>query len=209
MAFVYKIINKINGKSYVGYTSKNVIEHRVREHFSPSVYEKNSKPLYKAIKKYGKNNFDYVVLFEGTEEESLKKEIEYIKMYGDYNIHPGGNVPPNQSGKTWKMSENSKQKLRKPKPPRTEEHKNNLSLSLKGNVPWNKGKTGVQQSFWKGQRNSPRTAKWKITKSADIIEIENLVLWCENNGYNTSSLKGRYYSRNFPYKDILNIEKVE
>lgn len=38
-----------------------------------------------------------------------------------------------------KHSEETKQKMSKPKPPRTEEHKLNISLAKKGSVPWNKG----------------------------------------------------------------------
>ena len=40
----------------------------------------------------------------------------------------------------WKHSEESKQKMRKPKPPRTDEHRKNMSEAKKGTIPWNKGK---------------------------------------------------------------------
>lgn len=38
------------------------------------------------------------------------------------------------------MSEETKVKLRKPKPPRSKEHKENMSRAKKGCTPWNKGK---------------------------------------------------------------------
>ena len=41
---------------------------------------------------------------------------------------------------SWKHTEETKQKMRKPKPPRTEEHKKNMSEAKKGSIPWNKGK---------------------------------------------------------------------
>lgn len=39
----------------------------------------------------------------------------------------------------------------------TEETKRKISESLKGNIPWNKGKTGVQESYWKGKKRSLET----------------------------------------------------
>ena len=209
MPYVYKITNKLNGKSYVGYTKRTDVNNRINEHFSPSVYQKIDKPFYNAIKKYGKESFITEVLFESIEEKiALQKEIYYIKLYGDYNLHEGGNLPPNQKGKHWNLSEETKRKMSKPKSPRTEEHKKNLSNSLKGKKPWNKGKKGTQISWCKRKRNSPMTCKWKITKQNEEIVIENLVLWCEINQYKTSTVKNHYYKQNWPYKDILNIEKV-
>jgi hypothetical protein len=35
--------------------------------------------------------------------------------------------------------------------PKLEDHKKKISESLKGNIPWNKGKTGVQESWAKGK----------------------------------------------------------
>jgi len=210
MAFVYKITNKVNNKNYIGYTSKLDVEHRIREHFSPSVYEKINKPFYQAIRKYGKNNFEYEILFESdNEDEALEKEIELISKMGDYNLHPGGNVPPNQTGKSWNLSDETKQKMRKPKKPRTKEHAQNLSNALKGKTPWNKGKKGVQKSWCKGRRNSPMISNWKITKETGEYFIKNLVLWCEENGYNKNTVKYHYYKNSWPYKDIINIQKMD
>ena len=209
MPCVYKITNKINNKNYIGYTSRKDVKERIREHFSPSVYNNNHKPLYLSIKKYGKENFDYKILFESDdEEETLEKEKHFIKQMGDYNMHPGGNVPPNQKNKTWNLTEETKQKMRKPKAPRTKEHTYNLSRSLKGKEPWNKGKTGLQTSIWKEQRNSPMTSSWKITKNNTTNIIRNLALWCDENEYNKNTVKYHYYKNSWPYKDIQNIEKV-
>jgi len=210
MPYVYKLTNTENGKSYVGYTKRTDIRDRINEHFSPSVYEKSDKPLYNAIKKYGKDSFSLEILFESMDEEkTLQKEIEYIKLYGDYNLHEGGNVPPNQKGNHWNLSEETKLKMRKPKSPRSLEHKNNLSKSLIGKKPWNKGKKETQVSWCKGKRNSPMTSKWKITKNNQEFVIENLALWCDENEYNKNTVKYHYYKNFWPYKDIEKIEKVK
>ncbi len=140
MPSIYKIINKVNNKSYVGYTSRDNVELRIREHFSPSVYNgREKRPLYSAIKKYGVDSFDWEVLYEG--DDALSKESYFIEKYGNYNLHEGGNVPPSQKGKTWKLSEETKDKMRKPKSPRTEAHNKAQSKSKKGQIPWNKGLT--------------------------------------------------------------------
>jgi len=140
MSSIYKITNKVNNKSYIGYTSRDNVELRIREHFSPSVYNgREKRPLYSAIKKYGVDSFDWEILYEG--DDALTKESEYISKYGDYNLHEGGNVPPSQKGNRWSHSEETKQKMRKPKPPRSEEHKKAISESKKGKIPWNKGLT--------------------------------------------------------------------
>ena len=140
MPSIYKITNIINDKSYIGYTSRDNVQERITEHFSPSVYNgREKRPLYSAIKKYGVDSFKWEVLYEG--DDALDKEREYIAKYGNYNLHEGGNVPPSQKGKTWKLSEETKQKMRKPKAPRTEAHSKAQSESKKGQIPWNKGLT--------------------------------------------------------------------
>ena len=45
----------------------------------------------------------------------------------------------NQLGRTWKLSEETKEKMRKPKPPRSKEHREALSQAHIGKAPGNKG----------------------------------------------------------------------
>ena len=78
---IYKIENKINGKCYIG-QSINITErwkhHRIAVHSLSSSYE---YPLYKEMREYGIENFDFSILEECTKEELSKKEKEYIKKY--------------------------------------------------------------------------------------------------------------------------------
>ena len=210
MPHVYYIKNNLNGKMYIGFTSRSDPYKRINEHFSDSVISYNhQKHLYRAIKKYGKDNFSSGVLFSHDDYDlTLQKEIELIEVFSsEYNLHPGGNIPPNQKNKKWKLSEETKSKMRKPKPPRTEEHGKNLSKSLKGRVSPNKGKPG-RPGWNKGKRTSGSVCQWKIIKKEGTEMIYNLVLWCEENGYKTNTLKSKYYKNQFPYKDILRIEKT-
>lgn len=99
--FIYLLINKINGKKYVGQTM-TTIKNRIRQHF----YQRGNKRKYAinlAISKYGKENFDVQEIDkvscktkEELQEQLNMKEIYYIKEYHSltsehgYNIDKGG-----------------------------------------------------------------------------------------------------------------------
>ena len=132
---IYCLTNKINGHQYIGFTTRDNVQDRFTEHCNA----KNMYPIQLAIRKYGKENFDISVMYEG--KDAIDKEDMYIKKLGcDYNVAPGGGVPPIQTGKHWKLTEETKQKMRKPKAPRTKEHTENQRKTLLGKTPWNKGK---------------------------------------------------------------------
>lgn len=96
--FVYCVKNKINNKEYVGLTSRCVKE-RWRNHCL-AAYRKGEKekyPFYRAIRKYGKENFDVFVLEICDSIEDMKEsEIKHIKerktfvVDGGYNSTLGG-----------------------------------------------------------------------------------------------------------------------
>jgi group I intron endonuclease len=92
MAYIYKITNTINGKIYIGKTERTV-EERFSEHLKDSsrrTFEK--RPLYSAIRKYGKKAF-VIEIIEETDfpEERETYWIEYYQSfkYG-YNATLGG-----------------------------------------------------------------------------------------------------------------------
>lgn len=84
MAYIYCIKNNINGKCYVGKTLKSP-----KERFSEHLYDaykptEENRPLYRAIKKYGENNFSLQVLEECADELASEREIWYIKKLKTY-----------------------------------------------------------------------------------------------------------------------------
>lgn len=84
MAYIYCIKNIINGKCYVGKTLKSP-----EERFSEHIYDaykptEEHRPLYRAIKKYGKNKFSLQILEECTDELASEREIWYIKQLKTY-----------------------------------------------------------------------------------------------------------------------------
>lgn len=80
---VYKVTNKINGKVYIGITTKT-LEYRRK------VHERDSKRynylFYRALKKYGFDNFEWEVIDTAQNIEELeRKEKEYILLYESFN----------------------------------------------------------------------------------------------------------------------------
>ena len=89
---IYCIINKINGKKYVGQTTQ-----KINVRFSRHCRKGNA--LYNAIKKYGKENFNVKEIDRATNQNELnEKEIFWIKkldtLYPNgYNLTTGGEHP--------------------------------------------------------------------------------------------------------------------
>lgn len=83
MAYIYKITNTVNNKVYIGKTEKiNPID-RWSEHKNDMLKETAEvRPLYRAIKKYGIDNFVFEIIEKTNEPE--KREIELIKEYNSY-----------------------------------------------------------------------------------------------------------------------------
>ena len=88
---VYCHTNKTNGKKYVGITCYEPVE---RWRKDGSGYKNQN--FYRAIKKYGWDNFEHEILCEGlSEKEACEKERFYIKQLNSiapngYNLDSGG-----------------------------------------------------------------------------------------------------------------------
>lgn len=112
--YIYKITNKINGKSYIGQTTD--YQRRFREHRNKGYGEEPNKPLYKAFDKYGIDNFDFEVIEDLTENYN-EKEKYWIQYYNTllpngYNIEPGGEEPPLNIGENSPYAEHTAQQIK-------------------------------------------------------------------------------------------------
>ena len=85
MAYIYKIINNINQKIYIGKTS-STIEKRFKEHCNDSKKERCEKrPLYDAMNKYGIENFTVEKVEEVENDEiASEREIYWINKLRTY-----------------------------------------------------------------------------------------------------------------------------
>ena len=72
------ITNKINNKKYIGQSIR--IETRWREHKNSYLRNDKNTHLYNAMKKYGLENFDFIILEERKKEELNNREKYWIQL---------------------------------------------------------------------------------------------------------------------------------
>ncbi len=127
---IYKIVNNINGKIYIGQTqqrlSKRTIDHIYR----------GKTPVEKALKKYGLQSFTISVIDEADEKSILdEKEKYWISFYKSkppdgYNMTTGG------EGRIvgWKHSDTAREKMSRMRTgvPRSDEFRRKLSIVRTG-----------------------------------------------------------------------------
>ena len=104
---IYKIQNLINGKCYIG-QARN-IKSRWAEHKKTSQNPNDiayNYHLYRSIRKYGLENFDFEIVAELTQEEYTKETLDnlekfFINFYDSfkngYNATEGGDDNPNRA----------------------------------------------------------------------------------------------------------------
>lgn len=101
---VYAHINKVNNKIYIGITSK-----KPKKRWGYNGINYKCQIFYRAIQKYGWDNFEHIILFKNkTKEEAEELEKLYIKVlmgnnckYG-YNVSNGGSSTGKHSDETIK-----------------------------------------------------------------------------------------------------------
>lgn len=89
---IYKAVCKINNKVYIGFTSN--WPQRINGHNYDRRYGNNSnKPFYKAINKYGWENFEWTALYQSYDYEHTLKIMEphFIKEYNSCVAFPDSN----------------------------------------------------------------------------------------------------------------------
>lgn len=86
MGIIYKITNKVNGKSYIGKTVKS-INRRFYEHCHNAELGVQTV-FYDAIRKYGKENFDISTIEEIDNDLLNDRESYWINYYHTYLKDP-------------------------------------------------------------------------------------------------------------------------
>lgn len=170
--FVYVTTNLVNGRKYVGRSTRPI----------NSSYLGSGKLLKKAIKKYGKENFrrDIIEVLPNSAKliDLIECEAKWIKFYNApnnplfYNLSwrcggfGKGSTHRPESRK--RLSKTMKENVYKNGLPK--EWKENVIKSLHGRTPWNKGKTLTEE-----ERNARKpNKKPRVFSPEDIDEIRSL-----------------------------------
>lgn len=184
---VYKHTNKVNGKVYIGQTCM-----KPKDRWYNGEGYKGCSYFYHAIQKYGWDNFEHEILFEGlTLEEANELEKRLIAEYDSTNHSKGYNLMT--GGNNSEHSEETKEKLRILSSGRkhSEETKKKLSKLFKGRKvsletrrklsESHKGRKlppeiieKIKQShlgktgYWKNKKRSKETIEKMTTNHADM-----------------------------------------
>ena len=193
---IYLIVNKQNGHKYVGQTTQGMNK-RWQQHIQEAM-RMSSKPLHRAMRKYGNHNFMIKEIDECDESLLNDREEYWIKQYNTfesaegYNATSGGDKPILSEETKQKITEKAKQKILTP------EHIENISIAMTAKAkiePWgiltneNRGngkhcglsirgknlKTGVCTDY-----ENARIAAHSIT--GDPNKNSNILLAARNNG---------------------------
>jgi group I intron endonuclease len=188
---VYIAKNIVNGKKYIGYTTKS-LEERIKGHLHKS-RNKNDKHyfyLFKiALRKYGIDSFEWDILSKCTSvEECCEKEKFYIKTFdtltpNGYNLTEGGNGGIQSQETKFKISESVKKYWFKNK----EQHhwsnldnqkrsewalkswstkRNNGYIHFSGHSMSNESKTKMSET-----KNNKNKIKWYNVKTKESVEL--------------------------------------
>lgn len=110
--YIYKIINLVNGKIYIGQTTKKNPFSRFTEHIS-RCREVDNMNISKAIKKYGKENFNFIVIDEAFSRKELDiREGLWIRLFNSTNPSLGYNIQSFSDKGEYIISETTRIKLR-------------------------------------------------------------------------------------------------
>ena len=138
MYCIYKITNLINGKTYIG-------QHKYKD--LNDSYMGSGKLLWRAYKKYGKENFTKEILYSKVQYQETANDMEKFAIAkeralgkAEYNIADGGDGYCPNKGKH--LSEETKRKMSESHKGKhfSEEHKEKISKTKKGKPSNRKGK---------------------------------------------------------------------
>jgi len=121
MKTIYKITNLINKKIYIGQTIRG-LENRWRQHRQD--YKRFNSPLYKAMKKYGIENFSIEIICYCSDLDHLN-EMETHHILKNKSNHRERGYNCDTGGNSKKFNDETKRKI---------------SKSNKNKIPWNKNK---------------------------------------------------------------------
>lgn len=219
MGYIYIYRNKINGKRYIGQTTKTV-----EERFANGRGYKN-QVFGKALKKYGRDNFDLISvevrddLLDSIETILIKEYDTMNPLYG-YNCESGGNKNKHASEKTKNMLSSSKTGEKNPMYGKhhsdetkkkmsesnvkywegkqlLEETKKRISGSMKGEKNPNYGKHFSEEHRKKISESNERCRYIIQSPSGELFETTNMRCFCKEHSIDQSNLFSREHTKGY------------
>jgi group I intron endonuclease len=131
---IYKVVNKINGKVYIGFDSN--WPKRKEEHYY--YLNKRQQTFYCALRKYGWENFEWCVIYQSKDGKHCLQVMEryFITEYNSFNS--GYNETFGGEGSLGRiLTEETKNKisLKLKNKPKSDEHILKMSETRKGKIP--------------------------------------------------------------------------
>lgn len=200
---IYKITNKINGKVYIGQTTRE-FEIRKQEHIDNAFLYHINTHIYCAMRKYGLESFEFEKICDAKNVEELnyletKYIIEYDSVRNGYNMSYGGDNNVMFCEKTVekhkdimrsddvrKRISESMKKYRK-EHPWTDEQKRKFAYSKYGNKNFEGHHLTPEhrEAINKKLRKKVYCVDENNNKVAEFISVRAGAKWWFENGYNT------------------------
>lgn len=92
MGCIYRIVCINSGKCYIGQTKADAPNKRYTRHWNDAIKRNVDTPLYRAMRKYGINNFILETLFIGSEKSLDNMECYFAEQYESYIWQRGFNA---------------------------------------------------------------------------------------------------------------------
>ncbi len=201
---IYVHINKINKQAYVGQTLQKP---EYRWGVNGKGYIKQD--FYKAILKYGWDNFEHIILEENlTQDEANEKEKYYIAKYDSY--YHGYNE--NEGGKNRRLSQKEKDKISLFISSTRQGANNSQAKAIICLNTKQKFDTIKQASEWchSFPENISKSCKRKNSSSGAHPITQEPLYWCLEKDYNNNIQKEFEANKNkLINKSIAKIQKVE
>lgn len=163
---IYRWVNKLNKKSYVG--SGIDLAKRLRSYYSKNELNRNSRPIKDALVKYGHKNFTLDILEYCSLSELLEREQYYIdSLSPEYNI-----LKFAYSVLGYRHSPENLEKFKSKII--SQEHKEILSLVHKGKVVSQETKDKLAAATTNYKKNNPLSPEALANIKAKTLEREGV-----------------------------------
>ena len=181
MGCIYRILNKLNGKSYIGQTIADNPKKRWNTHKSNCTKEKHQEHLYRAIRKHGFENFDFIILCICKKEELSQLECKYIRDYNTFGLMGYNMTSGGEGSRDYKVTEETRKKISLSGKGRvvTEETRKKLSLANIGNKISDETKEKIRKTLIERNKKSEKIKSIlpkKIIKDSTIQKLRSNLL---------------------------------